>query len=82
MASGKGRKYGVALGDEKQGRIHSYPSRVRVGRGSDGEGHWGIWAGAVSFKNAEKVKWGPTNRPIDRLTDRPADRPTDRQSGV
>ena len=28
---------------EKQGRIHGYPSCVRVGRGSDGEGHWGIW---------------------------------------
>ena len=27
----------------KQGRIHGYPSRARVGRGSDGEGHWGIW---------------------------------------
>ena len=27
---------------EKQGRIHGYPSRVRVGRGSDGNGHWVI----------------------------------------
>ena len=31
----------------KQGRVHGYLSRVRVGRGSDG-GQWGIWAGAVS----------------------------------
>ena len=32
----------------KQGRIHGYLSRVQVGRGSDGEGHWGILAGPVS----------------------------------
>ena len=30
----------------KQGRIHSYPSRVWVGRSSAGEDHWVIWAGA------------------------------------
>ena len=46
--------------DCKQGWINSYPSRVRVGRGKDGEGHYGIWAGAVSpkvksLKNAQKV---------------------------
>ena len=29
---------------------NGYPSRVRVGRGSDKEGHLGIWAGAVSSK--------------------------------
>ena len=34
--------------DCKTEQIHGYPSRVQVGRGSDGEGHWGIWAGAVS----------------------------------
>ena len=35
----------------KQDRIHGYPSR------SDSEGHWGIWAEAVSSnaKNAQKV---------------------------
>ena len=32
----------------KQGWIHGYPSHVRVGRSSAREGHWGIWAGAVS----------------------------------
>ena len=37
-------------GTEKQGRIHGYLSSVRVGRGSDGEGPLGIWAGAVSSK--------------------------------
>ena len=40
----------------QQGRIHGYPSRVRVGRGSDGEGHWGIWAGAVSSKRSKTPK--------------------------
>ena len=58
---------------QEQGRIHGYPSRVRVGRSSSGEGHWGIWAGAVRSKT-EKVKRG--------LTDQPTDRPTDRPSGV
>ena len=27
---------------KKQGRKNDYPSRVRVGRGSDGGGHWSI----------------------------------------
>ena len=36
--------------DCKTEQIHGYPSRVQVGRGSDGEGHWGIWAGAVRSK--------------------------------
>ena len=35
---------------KKQGWIHGYPSRVRVGRGSDREGHW-----VILLKNAEKV---------------------------
>ena len=34
---------------EKQGRIHGYRSRVRVGRGSI-LGQWSIWAGAVRSK--------------------------------
>ena len=56
--------------DCKTEQIHGYPSRVQVGRGSDGEGHWGIWAGAVSLKRSKtpKTKMG---------TDRPTDRPTD-----
>ena len=32
--------------EQKQGRIHGYPSRVRVGRGHIC-GQWSIWAGAV-----------------------------------
>ena len=32
----------------KQGRIHCYPSCMGVSRGSDEEGHLGIWVGAVS----------------------------------
>ena len=31
----------------EQGRIHGYPSRVRLGRGSDRKGNQGILAGAV-----------------------------------
>ena len=38
----------------EQGRIHGYPSRLRVGRGSAGEGHQSIWAGAVSSKSSKK----------------------------
>ena len=40
----------------KQGRIHGYPSHVRVGRGTDGEGHWGIWTGAVGSKCSKTPK--------------------------
>ena len=36
---------------ENQGRIHGYPSRVWVGRSRAGEGHQGIWAGAVCSKS-------------------------------
>ena len=62
----------------KQGRIHGYPSCVRVGRGCI----WGYlitWAGAVRPKTAKtqsKVWWtdGGTNRRTDGWTDR--------QSGV
>ena len=38
---------------QKQGRIHGYPSRVRVGR-SSAEGHLGIWAGAQKAQKAQK----------------------------
>ena len=38
----------------KQGQIHGYPSCLRVGRGSDREGHWSIWARAVSSKMPKK----------------------------
>ena len=37
-----------------KGRINGYLSRVRVGRGSDWEGHQGVWAGAVEHW----VLWG------------------------
>ena len=40
----------------EQGRIHGYPSRVRVGRSSDGEGHWGIWAGVGSKRSKTPKK--------------------------
>ena len=36
--------------NHKQGRMPVYPSCMRVGRGSDRKGHWGIWAWAVSSK--------------------------------
>ena len=58
----------------KQGRIHGYPSRVGVGRGSDKIDQPSSWAGAVSPKppvNAKKAK-------RDRWTDGPTDQPTDR----
>ena len=35
---------------------------MRVGRGSDREGHWGRSSELKTLKNAEKVKWGPTDR--------------------
>ena len=60
---------------KKQGRIHGYPSRMRVGRGSDEINQQGSWAGAVTPKppiNADKAK-------CYRRTDRPTDGPTDRQ---
>ena len=40
----------------KQGRISSYPSRMWVGRGSAGEGHYSIWAGAMGSKSSETPK--------------------------
>ena len=46
----------VSEKEKKQGRIHGYPSRVRVGRGSNGEGHWSIWAEAVSSKRSKTQK--------------------------
>ena len=55
----------------EQGRIYGFPSRVRVGKGSDGKGHRGSWAGAVSSKSSKM-----------RKTDRPADQRTEGQSGV
>ena len=36
---------------EKQSLIHGCPSRVRVGRGSDREGHLGIWIGVASSRS-------------------------------
>ena len=53
----------------KQGRIHGYPSRVRVGRGHNWV-HQTIWAGAVRSKKKNiigKVKCDrPTNQPTDK----------------
>ena len=42
----------------EQGRIHGYPSRVRVGRSSAGEGHWVIWAGAVCSTSHPRIAHG------------------------
>ena len=59
---------------KSQGRIHGYPSRVRVGRGRIW-GHFIIWARAMRPKTAKtlnKVCW----------TNGPTDGPTDRQSGL
>ena len=57
---------------EKQGRIHGYPSRARVGRGSDRKADPNIWAGAVTRKSPVNAKSendrGPTNRPTDQPT--------------
>ena len=58
----------------KQGRIQGYPSRVRVGRGSEGEGHWGIWAGEVSSKHSKT----PKKSKGDQATDLPTDRRTEK----
>jgi len=41
---------------KQQGPIQVYPSRVRVGRGSVGEGHEGIWARAVCSKSSTPKK--------------------------
>ena len=61
-------------------RIHGYPIRVRVGRGSDREGHLGIWARAVGYKklkNDKKVKRAPT----DQQTNKPTNQPTEGHEG-
>ena len=50
---------------KKQGRMRGYPSRVRVGRSSAGEGHYGIWAGAVGSKNSKT----PKNRIVAKALD-------------
>ena len=58
----------------KQGRIHGYPSRLQVGRGSDEIDQLGSWAGAVIPKppiNAKKAKcYRPTDGPTDGRTER------------
>ena len=62
----------------KQGRIHGYPSRVRVDRGNDEFDQPSSWAGAVTPKppiNAKKAKcYRPADLSTDRLTDRSMDR--------
>ena len=44
--------------DEEQGRIHGYPSRVRVGRGSDREGHMGRSSGVGEGTSMEVLLLG------------------------
>ena len=57
---------------KKQGRIHGYLSRVRVGRGSDEIDQLISWAGAVTQKppvNAKKAKcYGRTDGRTDGQT--------------
>ena len=65
---------------EKQGRIHGWPSRVRVGRGSDEIDQQGSLAGAVTPKPPINVKKAECYRLTDRQTDRQTDRHTDRQT--
>ena len=42
----RGKAWDVAIEalEARHGKRDS--NRVQMGRGSDGEGHWGIWAGA------------------------------------
>ena len=57
----------------KQGRIHGYPSRMRVGRGHNW-GHQIIWAGAVRPKTTKKQKIvkcdGRTDGRMDQRTNK------------
>ena len=46
MINGYEDDYAIMKRDKEQGRIDGFPSRVRVGRSSAGEGHESIWAGA------------------------------------
>ena len=67
-------QFPIFLSALKQGRIHGYPSHVRVGRGSDEVDQLGSWAGAGAPKPpviAEKAK-------CYRLTDGQTDQPTER----
>ena len=58
---------------KKQGRIHGYPSPMRVGRGHNW-GQWSICAGAVrpktTLRRRRRVRWtdGPTNGRTDGPT--------------
>ena len=62
----------------KQGRIHGYPSCVRVGRGCIW-GHLITWAGAVRPKTTKTPKkLSVTDGQTDRPTDGPSDGPTKR----
>ena len=75
-----------------QGQIHDYARRVWMGRGSDREGHLGIWAGVVSSTRPDTrqdsrgqlgrgrnaiTAWNSTKFVTDPRTDGPTDRPTD-----
>ena len=69
---------------KKQGRIHGYPSRVRVGRGCVW-GHFIILARAVSpmtakKKNKQKTKKVKCDRPTDQRTNGPTKRGVESRS--
>ena len=56
----------------EQGRIHGYPSRVRMGRGRN-QGHHIIWAGAMRPKTIKKKQ---KKVKCDGRTDKTTDGPT------
>ena len=82
---------GRVVCSQKQGRIHGYSSRVRVGRSRAGEGHQGIWSGVVcstrpdtrppvadGWAGAEMRVFPLFNSSVtDGPTDQRTDRPTD-----
>ena len=63
---------GTEMEKTKQGQIHGYPSRVRVGRGGiELPEHLGRSSEAKDRKNEKKVKCdGPTDQRTDGRTDK------------
>ena len=63
-------RFGLPRCGKKQGRIHGYWSRVRVGRGSDENVNQSIWAGAVRQEPPVKLEANghrPTDQPTMRV---------------
>ena len=57
---------------EEETRPDGYPSRVRVGRGSDEIDQGGSWAGAVTSKSPVNAKKAKCYRRTEGRTDRPS----------